>query len=143
MVFLLHKIFQIKPKPGIRIINLVVSSRGYITEIRHAPYGSSHAIELKKTDEDNRKKISGIVKNRGGEPIPGVNIIIKGSTIGTITDLSGKFLLKYNSEHKHIVVSKVGYEIETIDGEPVTRIHKGKYQHPSGIILTSDEFDDP
>lgn len=38
-------------------------------------------------------KLSGTVVDENGEPIPGVNIAIKGKTLGTITDMDGKFVL--------------------------------------------------
>lgn len=37
--------------------------------------------------------VSGIVKDVTGEPLPGVNIMEKGTTNGTITDVDGKFTL--------------------------------------------------
>ena len=41
--------------------------------------------------------ISGVVKESGSEePLAGVNIIVKGLVIGTITELDGTFNLKVN-----------------------------------------------
>ena len=37
--------------------------------------------------------VSGIVKDVTGESLPGVNIMEKGTTNGTITELAGKFTL--------------------------------------------------
>ena len=42
------------------------------------------------------------------EPIPGVNILIKGTTSGTITDVDGNFNLEADSENT-LVFSSVGY----------------------------------
>ncbi|WP_310593505.1 carboxypeptidase-like regulatory domain-containing protein, partial [Phocaeicola vulgatus] len=38
--------------------------------------------------------VSGVVKDRKGEPIIGANIMEKGTTNGTITDFDGKYTLK-------------------------------------------------
>jgi len=62
-----------------------------------------------------QNQIGGTIKTESGDPIPGANVLIKGFTIGTITDLNGKFLLEFKPEHKEIVVSRVGYEIMTLD----------------------------
>ena len=35
--------------------------------------------------------VSGVVKSESGEPLPGVNIVISGTTIGTVTDANGNF----------------------------------------------------
>ena len=38
--------------------------------------------------------VSGVVKDKKGEPIIGANIMEKGTTNGTITDFDGKYTLK-------------------------------------------------
>src|SRR5690348_12753557 len=37
------------------------------------------------------KVVSGTVKDDAGEPIPGVSVIVKGTSNGTVTDVDGKF----------------------------------------------------
>ena len=36
-------------------------------------------------------EVSGVVKDCQGEPLPGVSVVIKGTTIGVATDVNGKF----------------------------------------------------
>lgn len=36
-------------------------------------------------------KISGMVKDEAGVPLPGVSVVVKGTTVGTITSSEGKF----------------------------------------------------
>ncbi|WP_293753869.1 SusC/RagA family TonB-linked outer membrane protein, partial [uncultured Parabacteroides sp.] len=40
------------------------------------------------------KMVSGVVTDASGEPIIGANVIIKGTTTGSITDIDGKFMLE-------------------------------------------------
>ncbi|NJO69459.1 MAG: hypothetical protein HC830_09425, partial [Bacteroidetes bacterium] len=43
-------------------------------------------------------KVSGLVSDAtNGEPLPGVNITVRGTTVGTITDVSGKYSLEVSS----------------------------------------------
>ncbi len=44
------------------------------------------------------KTISGVVKSGNGDPLIGVNILIKGTTSGTVTDLNGEFTLNVNND---------------------------------------------
>lgn len=37
--------------------------------------------------------MTGIVKDTNGEPIIGANVTVKGQSIGTITDIDGRFVL--------------------------------------------------
>ena len=54
-------------------------------------------------------QITGKVTEAGsGDPIPGVNVVVKGSTIGTITDMDGGFSLEVN-EGSVLLISFIGY----------------------------------
>lgn len=59
------------------------------------------------------KKIAGIVKDPVGEPVIGANIVIKGTSIGTITDIDGKFNLEAN-EGDVLQISYIGYNTKDV-----------------------------
>ncbi len=52
--------------------------------------------------------VKGIVKDTTGEPIIGANVIVKGTTNGTITDFDDNFLLNAN-KGDIIIISFIGY----------------------------------
>lgn len=60
------------------------------------------------------KNISGTVLGDDGEPLPGVNVIIKGSTIGTITALDGTYNLNVSGSEVVLIFSYVGYNTEEV-----------------------------
>lgn len=49
------------------------------------------------------------------EPLPGANIVIKGTTTGTITNSSGEFSLNVPSNKGTILISFVGYETKSVN----------------------------
>lgn len=53
--------------------------------------------------------VSGTVTGSDGFPIPGVNIVIKGTVQGTVTDVDGKYRLDVGSRDAILVFSFVGY----------------------------------
>jgi TonB-linked SusC/RagA family outer membrane protein len=53
-------------------------------------------------------EIGGQVKNTSGEPIPGVNILIKGTMQGTVTDINGNFTISDVPANGILVFSYVG-----------------------------------
>ncbi len=53
--------------------------------------------------------VNGIVKDAAGEPMIGVNVMVKGTTNGTITDFDGKFSIPNVSNNATLVVSYIGY----------------------------------
>lgn len=44
-----------------------------------------------KVQQQKQKRISGVIKDAAGEPIIGANVVEKGTTNGTVTDMDGKF----------------------------------------------------
>lgn len=65
------------------------------------------------TQQSRTETITGTVTDQAGEPLIGVSIIVKGTTNGTITDLSGNFSLNA-PEGSTLEVSYIGYIMETI-----------------------------
>ncbi|WP_406683568.1 mucoidy inhibitor MuiA family protein [Seonamhaeicola sp. MEBiC1930] len=59
------------------------------------------------------KQISGIITDASGVPLPGANIVLKGTNIGTSTDFDGNFSLDAKGA-KELEVSYIGYTPQTI-----------------------------
>lgn len=58
----------------------------------------------------NAQGIAGVVTNADdGSPLPGVTIIVKGTTIGTTTDFNGKYTIKTSGEDATLVFSFIGF----------------------------------
>ena len=54
------------------------------------------------------------MKDTHGEPLIGVNVLVKGSRTGTITDMDGHFLLNEVSPNAMVSISYIGYKTEEI-----------------------------
>jgi hypothetical protein len=39
---------------------------------------------------EQEERIVGMIKDRSGEPLPGVNVVIKGTAIGVVSGLDGR-----------------------------------------------------
>lgn len=76
------------------------------------------------------RQITGIVTDVDGEVIIGASVLVKGTTIGTITDLDGKFTLSVTDKSSMLEVSFVGYDPMVI---PI------KYE-PMRIALNESSF---
>ena len=59
------------------------------------------------------KQFTGMVTDSNGEPLPGVTVMVQGTTNGTITDLDGKYQLNASEDAK-LVFSFIGYETVTM-----------------------------
>lgn len=76
-----------------------------------------------------QNQVTGHVADATGEPIIGANVTVKGTTVGTITDIDGNFTLEVGSTDGTLVVSFIGYK-------SAEAAIKGK--SPINVILQED-----
>jgi TonB-dependent starch-binding outer membrane protein SusC len=58
--------------------------------------------------------ISGRITDENNAPIPGVNILVKGTTNGTTSDGEGRYSLAVNDQNSVLVISFIGYTTQEI-----------------------------
>ncbi|MCE5331384.1 MAG: TonB-dependent receptor [Bacteroidales bacterium] len=78
----------------------------------------------KKSSQQLSTKITGRVTDYGGQPLPGVSVVVKGTTNGTITDSDGKYSLSNvvaNAILKFSFMGMKGQEI-TISGKSTINV---------------------
>ncbi len=61
----------------------------------------------------SQQVVSGRVADESNTPIPGVNVLIKGSSTGTVTDAEGKFTIDAGAESV-LVFSFIGYKTQEV-----------------------------
>ena len=59
---------------------------------------------------EQSRLISGMVKDEAGNPLPGVTIVVKGTSNGTVTDINGTYQISINPTAKYLVFSYIGME---------------------------------
>ncbi len=55
-----------------------------------------------------------VTSTTGGGTLPGVNVLVKSTTIGTVTDIDGKYSLNVPNENDTLIFSSIGYAIQEI-----------------------------
>lgn len=99
---------------------------------------SSH----KETSSQQQREISvrGLVTDEKGEPLPGVTVLVKGSTNqGTSTDFDGRYTLSVPSDAT-LVFSYVGFETKEVAVKGRTTINiqlKEEAQELEGVVVTA------
>ncbi|MEE9362768.1 MAG: TonB-dependent receptor [Cellulophaga sp.] len=61
------------------------------------------------SNEKQEKDVRGMVKDETGAPLPGANVLVKGTTTGTQTDFDGNFTIEVPNDDAILVFSYVGY----------------------------------
>ena len=57
-----------------------------------------------------QNQITGKITDETGEGIPGVTVLVKGTTTGTITDLEGVYAIIVEESANTFIVSSIGYK---------------------------------
>ena len=68
------------------------------------------------------RTISGkVISSEDGQGIPGVSISVKGTTVGTVTDINGDFSMQIDELHRTLVFQYLGMKTQEVDiGNSVT-----------------------
>ncbi|MDN5212729.1 TonB-dependent receptor [Fulvivirgaceae bacterium BMA12] len=82
-------------------------------------------IPKRETDENpsievliNEILVRGKITGENNEPLPGVNVLVKGSSLGTVADVNGEYQINVPGENSILVFSFIGYEpIEEVVGQ--------------------------
>ena len=67
-----------------------------------------------EVEQPQKKQLSGTVKDSKGLPLPGASVLVKGTTIGTITDIDGNFRLSAPTDAKTLVFSFIGMKSQEL-----------------------------
>jgi TonB-linked SusC/RagA family outer membrane protein len=79
----------------------------------------------KESDQQRKsKKIKGTVKDhKTGESLPGVNVMVKKSMLGTTTDINGEFQMNLPQSVETLVFSFIGFETQEVNIKDLTTVN--------------------
>ncbi|WP_439882560.1 SusC/RagA family TonB-linked outer membrane protein [Pontibacter sp. MBLB2868] len=93
----------------------------YVSGNAHASNGDENLVVLKTTSEFSaplaRRQavtLTGKVVNENGEGLPGVTVVLKGTSTGTSTDVNGNFSLSVPRAGGSLVFSFIGYTTQEV-----------------------------
>lgn len=103
-------------------------------EVRDRQIILKEKVEVTTAQQQPQKKeVSGTVKDAKGNLIPGVSVIAKGTTIGTITDNEGRFKISVPADIKIMVFSFVGMKTREIEISGVRSVNVTMEDLPVGM----------
>jgi iron complex outermembrane receptor protein len=74
----------------------------------------SFQVNAATSPDDQQKTISGRISDAANQPLPGVNILEKGTLNGAISDAEGRFTINVTSANSVLVFSFVGYTTQEV-----------------------------
>ncbi|WP_189358509.1 DUF4139 domain-containing protein [Algibacter mikhailovii] len=96
---------NIKPDVNSKYLNFISRHSNYKSENSTKTYNYKYNPFI--------KQINGIITDESGTPLPGANVVIKGTTNGVVTDFDGVFNISPNGG-KELEVSYLGFRSEII-----------------------------
>lgn len=84
------------------------SSRGLMTSYTHVGGSLLHSVPVQDTE------VRGKVTGDDGEGIPGALVAVKGTALGTISDIDGNFMLRVPAGTGTLVVSFIGFKTQEV-----------------------------
>lgn len=76
-------------------------------------YAAPNELSVASIQQQKSMQVTGTVKDSYGVPLPGVNIMVKGTANGTITDVNGKFKLTVPTGST-LVITYIGYVTQEV-----------------------------
>ncbi len=76
--------------------------------------GFVSVAENATSEQQQTKVLTGKVLDDSNQPLPGASVIVKGTTVGIITDIDGKFSLRVPENAQTLVISFVGMNPQEI-----------------------------
>jgi len=107
---------NMKGKPVDVILAEVCKQAGFRYQIsarQVSIFINDKVFTTERVEKNSQNKISGIVTDENNEPMIGVSIRLKGTNIGTITDMEGQFQLNA-SMGSELLISYIGYSDQTV-----------------------------
>jgi TonB-dependent starch-binding outer membrane protein SusC len=104
-----------------RILDEVLEGTGLVYRVLNTAIVVTKGIERTSTPGGNDvvaqqqpKIVTGTVTGENGQPLPGVTVVVKGTTEGTVTDADGKFSLNVPEDVKILTFSFVGFKTQEV-----------------------------
>ncbi len=89
---------------------------------------------------EQQQSVTGTVKDSKGELLAGVNVVFKGTTVGAITDINGKYSINAPDKNGTLVFTFIGYTAQevAIGGKNVVdALLKEELQSLSEVVVTA------
>lgn len=96
------------------ILNVALEEQDVTYEIIDRQILITKGQPLRGENSQQNLNVSGVVKDNKGNPLPGVTVVLKGTTNGTITDTNGKYSLSNIPPEAALIFSFVGLKQQEV-----------------------------
>jgi TonB-linked SusC/RagA family outer membrane protein len=99
---------------GIIALAVLFATAVSAQELASAKSNSTNSMQTNSENFQERQVTGTVISADNDEGLPGVNVIVKGTTTGAITDIMGNYSVTVPDENASLIFSSVGYETTEI-----------------------------
>ena len=128
---------NVKDEPVDKVLNMLLLDKGFSWDLLE---GGIILIKVQSKSPEKKQefKITGKVTDENGGPLPGVAVLIKGTTIGVATDADGVFSLVLPKDSVVLVFSFIGMETQQVT---VPKFKAGEYHKELKITMHEEKVE--
>lgn len=123
-----------------KVLDTVLKGKGISYKLEDKVIYLSVSKEQQKIQAGKMRKLTGKVVDESGEPLIGVNVLVKGTTTGTVTNLDGEFVLNTDVKHPVLSLTYIGYkplEVNAKDDVTFNLVMQSDTQLIGEVVVTA------
>ena len=100
-----------------QILDQILVPHGFTYEIydNTVVLSKNNSVESTAESAPSEIRVSGnVTDGKTAEPLPGVNVLVKGTNNGTVTDVAGNYTLSVPDENDTLVFSSIGFTTQEV-----------------------------
>jgi TonB-linked SusC/RagA family outer membrane protein len=109
-----------------QLINVILNDLFAGTDVKYSIIDRKIILApeyLTEVPVPQQKSVSGTITDENGNPLPGVNITLEGTTVGSLSDIKGKYSINLSTQSAVIVFSFVGYNTQKVTADGKTPVN--------------------
>ncbi|MCP2044168.1 TonB family protein [Pontibacter sp. HSC-36F09] len=110
------------------------------TAVAKALIGRIAGVQVQRNEQIGQNQVQGQVVDQDGTPLPGVSVVVKGTTQGVATDAQGNFVLTLPDEKATLAFRYIGYQTREkgvdVNSGPITMDLQVDNRALSEVVVT-------
>ena len=108
--------------------------------VRRSLYTAFLMLFLSAVSFAQQRTVTGTVTSDDDETLPGVSIVVKGTTVGTVTDIDGNYSLEVSGDNAELQFSFVGFDVTVVPvgtSSVVDVVLKSSFVQVDEVVVTA------
>lgn len=115
------------------ILNEILDETGMTYKVIDRQIIIGNTVSGAKSVFQQSRTVTGVVTDESGEPVPGVSVVAKGTTVGTVTNIDGEYNITVPADVNILVFSFVGMTTQEVEITGQTTVNVSMVTETIGV----------